>query len=546
MTTILTAQAVHTIDAGTSGDAIAIDDGQILAVGSAADLAEAHPGATVDDRYGDQVILPGFVEAHAHSMAGGIWQHLYVGYFDSRGPDGKVWSGCRTLDAVIERLAEAEATLDDPYEPLLAWGLDPIYFPGERFVAAHLDEVSTTRPILVAHASMHLLTVNTAVMEKEGIDADTLADGVPKDGAGDPIGELQEPAAMRLAGDSFVRFFVSLMAEEGLRNYGRLAGNAGVTTIVDLGGTPIDNDRLVASWKSLTAESSFPARVVIFHNPGMGGVTPDLNEIAEIAVARQGESTDKLRFGPIKFVLDGSIQGYTARVTEPYVTGKDNGLWLIPPAQLADWIRPVVANEMLLHVHCNGDQAVDVMLDAFTEATGGSPYADHRTTIQHCQLTRPDQYQRMAELGMCANLFSNHFWYWGDQHHDLTVGPDRAVGMNAAASVLGLDIPLSIHSDAPVTPLGPLHVAWCAANRQTANGRVLGEDERLSVDQALHAITLGAAHQLRMEHEVGSITPGKRADLVVLDADPHDVGASGLRGLGVVATVLGGEHHPVG
>ena len=144
MTTILTAQAVHTIDAGTSGDAIAIDDGQILAVGSAADLAEAHPGATVDDRYGDQVILPGFVEAHAHSMAGGIWQHLYVGYFDSRGPDGKVWSGCRTLDAVIERLAEAEAALDDPYEPLLAWGWDSVAL-GCHLTRRDLDETSTTR-----------------------------------------------------------------------------------------------------------------------------------------------------------------------------------------------------------------------------------------------------------------------------------------------------------------------------------------------------------------------------------------------------------------
>lgn len=118
--------------------------------------------------------------------------------------------------------------------------------------------------------------------------------------------------------------------------------------------------------------------------------------------------------------------------------------------------------------------------------------------------------------------------------------------MNAAATVLDLGIPLSIHCDASVTPLGSLHVAWCAANRQTATGRVLGPEERLDVEQAMHAITLGAAHQLRMDDEIGSITPGKRADLVALDADPFAVGAAGLRDIGVLGTVLGGRHHPVG
>ncbi|MEZ5167634.1 MAG: amidohydrolase family protein [Acidimicrobiales bacterium] len=251
-----------------------------------------------------------------------------------------------------------------------------------------------------------------------------------------------------------------------------------------------------------------------------------------------------LRRGQVRARREHS--GFTARLTEPYLGDRPNGLWLIPSAQLADWIRPVVAAGLLLHVHCNGDEAVDVMLDAFTDATGGAPPPDHRTTVQHSQLTRLDQYERMADLGLCANLFSNHFWYWGDQHVEQTVGPERAARMNAAATARGLGIPLSIHSDASVTPLGPLHVAWCAANRRTANGRVLGADERLTAEQALHAITLGAAYQLRMDHEVGSITVGKRADLAVLDADPIDVGPEGLREIGVVATVLGGTAQLVG
>ncbi|MEZ5245869.1 MAG: amidohydrolase [Acidimicrobiales bacterium] len=545
MSKILRARALHTIDAAARGDAVVVDDGRILAVGAFGDLRVDHPDATIDDRYADAVLLPGFVEAHAHSMAGGIWQHLYVGYFDSRDPDGRVWPGCKTLDAVIERLREAEAALEDPTVTLRAWGLDPIYFPGERLVAEHLDRVSTTRPIFVFHASLHLATVNTALMDREGITADTLMDGVPKDGAGNPIGELQEPAAMSLAGEALTGMVRSFMAPEGITAFGRLARNAGITTVVDLGSGPIASDAIASMWQQVVNADDFPARVSVFHNPGHGGPAA-LDDVAELILRRRAESTDKLRFGGVKFVLDGSIQGFTARVTQPYLNGRDNGLWLIPPDQLADWIRPVVDAGLLLHVHCNGDQAVDVLLDAFTEATGGAPPADHRTTVQHSQLTRRDQYERMAELGMCANLFSNHFWYWGDQHVDLTVGPERAAKMNAAATVLELGIPLSIHCDASVTPLGSLHVAWCAANRQTATGRVLGPEERLDVAQALHAVTMGAAHQLRMDDEVGSITPGKRADFVALDADPFEVGAADLRDIGVLGTVLDGRHHPVG
>lgn len=541
---ILPARSLHTLDPRHSGDAVMVADGRIGAVGPLDQLRADHPDATVDDRYAEATVLPGFVEAHAHSFAGGIWNYVYVGYFDNRDPEGRMWPGCRSLEEVLTRLREADAALADPNATLRAWGLDPIYFPGERLVAEHLDRVSTTRSIFVMHASLHLATVNTVLMEREGITADTLADGVPKDGSGNPIGELQEPAAIRLAGDAFTGFFQPLMAPEGITAYGRLARNAGVTTLADLGSGPIASDNIASMWQQTVNDPEFACRVSVFHNPGHGG-PQSLDDVAGLLVRRRDESTDKLRFGGVKFVLDGSIQGFTARVTEPYLDGKANGLWLVPPSQLGDWLRPVLDAGLLLHVHCNGDEAVDVLLDAFEPLAADLP-ADHRTTVQHSQLTRNDQYERIARLGMCANLFSNHFWYWGDQHVDLTVGPERAERMNAAATVLGMGIPLSIHSDASVTPLGPLHVAWCAANRQTASGRVLGPDERISVEQALHAVTMGAAYQLRMDDEIGSITPGKRADLVVLDADPHEVGAAGLRDIDVAATVLGGVHQPVG
>ncbi|MFZ4759530.1 MAG: amidohydrolase family protein, partial [Burkholderiaceae bacterium] len=144
-------------------------------------------------------------------------------------------------------------------------------------------------------------------------------------------------------------------------------------------------------------------------------------------------------------------------------------------------------------------------------------------------------------LGMCANFFANHHFYWGDAHYATTVGPDRAERMNPCRSAQEIGVPYTIHSDAPVTPLGPLHVAWCAVNRLTASGRQLGAFERISVEDALRAVTLGAAWTLHLDGEVGSIECGKHADFAVLEDDPLEVAPERLKDVGVWGTVQGGR-----
>ncbi len=500
--------------------------------------------ATVDDRFADHVLLPGFVEAHSHSFGGGFWQFPYCGYFARWAPDNRVWSGCTSIEAVIERLRSAEAAITDPDQPLVAWGLDPIYFKGERLTADHLDRVSTTRPVFVMHASIHLATVNSALMEREGIGPDTIVEGVPKDGAGMPIGELQEPAALSLATAAIGVLFGALLNDTAIHHFGALARNAGVTTLTDLGSMSIDDDGVIDRMRRMVDGPGFPARVSVFHNPGFGGPA-DLDDAAALVHQRAEESSAKLRFGHVKLVLDGSIQGFTARLRPPgYLGDRPNGLWLVPPEQVADRLRPFHRSGITVHAHCNGDQTVDVFLDAVEAVLAESPRWDHRHTVQHCQLTTAAQYRRMAALGLCANLFANHTFFWGDQHVEDTVGFDRASRMNAAATALAEGVPLSIHSDAPVTPIGPLHVAWCAANRLTASGRDLGPAERIPVVDALRAVTVGAAYQLKMDDEIGSIAPGKAADFAVLAEDPLEVDPVDLRDIHVWGTVLAGRPHP--
>jgi len=166
--------------------------------------------------------------------------------------------------------------------------------------------------------------------------------------------------------------------------------------------------------------------------------------------------------------------------------------------------------------------------------------------VQHCQLTTPAQYARMAALGMHANIFSNHIFHWGDAHIAFTVGPERAARMDACATAHRLGVPFTFHSDSPVTPLGHLHVMWCAVNRLTSSGVLLGPNERIPADLALEAATLGAARQLKLDHEMGSIQAGKLADLAVLEDDPLTVAPESIRDIGVWGTVLDGVKHPAG
>ena len=547
-TTIYTARRVITMNPGNpEGPAIAVRDGRVLGVGTVEELA-GWGDHVVDDRFADKVLIPGFVEAHSHVMSGAMWEFPYVGYFDVRAPDGTVWTGCKNIAEVVDRLKTIDATMPEG-EILLARGVDPLYFEGERMYARHLDEVSTTRPIYIMHASGHLATVNTAMLRHEGIDRDTPVPGVDKDPDGEPNGELQEPPAMALCREARARFMSSRLTPSGIWNFGYEARNAGHTTVIDLASGPLDEDS-ITTWRGVVDDPEFPARVMVVSSLPQDR-PPVLPELAARCVDLKAEQSDRLRFGIVKLFLDGSIQGFTARISWPHYYNPPeghpgNGIWLTAPEQIADVVEPYHRAGLTVHCHCNGDEATEAFIDAIETVLERHPRWDHRHTVTHCQMTTRAQYRRMKALGMCANIFSNHIFYWGDQHRDFTIGPERARGMDACASALREGVPFTIHSDAPVTPLGHLHTMWCAVNRRTATDQQLGEYERLSVHDALHAVTLGAAYQIKMDHDVGSLEVGKRADMAVLEADPYEVDPMALKDIGVWGTVLGGVPHPAG
>ena len=549
-TTIYPARRIITMNpANPFAEAVAVRDGRVLSVGTVEELA-AWGEHTIDETFANKVLTPGFIEAHTHVMAGGMWEFPYVGFFDRSDPEGKQWSGCTNIEQVLDRLAEYESQLDEPGEPLIAWGLDPIYFDGDRLLAEQLDRVSATRPIFVYHASAHLATVNTAMLEISEINEHSTTPGIARNTDGTPNGELQEPAAMGLAKRGMGDLFAAIVADKAKWNYAYEARNSGQTLVTDLGTTRVNDAESLETWRNVTSDDAYPVRIMVAGSPLFGG-PQDPDELASIVAGLKAESGGKLRFGIVKLVLDGSIQGFTARITWPYYYNPPeghpgNGLWLMPPDQIADIVTTLHMAGITVHCHCNGDQAAEVFIDAVEQALERHPRWDHRHTVQHSQLTTPAQYKRMAAMGMCANIFSNHIFYWGDQHRDFTVGPERAAGMDACATALREGVSFSIHSDAPITPMGHLHTAWCAVNRMTATGEVLGPDERISVMDAMKAITLDAAYQLKLDDEMGSIESGKLADFAVLEDDPLEVDPMELKDIKVWGTVLGGVPQPAG
>ncbi len=520
--------------------AVAVKDGRILGVGSVEDLLKWGP-ATIDERFKDKVIMPGLIEGHCHLKEGGMWSWTYLGWFDRRDPSGHVWAGLKSMQAVVERLTQVDAEMTAKGlaldQPLLAWGFDPIYFGGERMDVHHLSGIA--RPIVITHANGHLMNVNTIMLKLADITAATDVEGVVKDAQGEPTGELQEPTAMHLVirkvGNAGL---LSPMDDAGMLNFSAIACMQGVTTATDL-----VNDYSDGSYDLLaraTSRDDYRVRLYpafrAFH--GAAAAAKSTERVLDL----MKRNTEKLRFGIIKLMLDGSIQGFSARMRWPgYFNGAPNGIWVMDPKQYEEDFEVYHRAGLQVHTHTNADQASEAAIEAIEGVLTRSPRPDHRHTLQHAQMIDAAMFRKMAQLGLCVNVFSNHIWYWGDQHYEMTMGPDRANRMNDARAALDCGVALAIHSDAPVTPLGPLFTAWCAVNRVTPSGRVLGPNHRITVTEALHAITMGAAWTLKADHEIGSLEVGKRADFAVLEDDPLAIDPIKLKDVRVWGTVLNGQ-----
>jgi predicted amidohydrolase YtcJ len=559
--------------------AVAVCDGKILSIGESQEIQEQMISYNRGIKYNinrtfeDKIILPGFIEAHMHTqMEGLFWQHVYIGYYDRVTPAGTLSEGCKTKQEIIKKLTESVKTLNDDESALIGWGYDPSLLNKNQFLTADdLDMVSKTRPVFVFNASGHIYYVNRFLLKLADIDSSTNIEGVIKDVRGNPTGELQELAAAGLVFSHLSKSFGSkAKIIEATLDAATIAQRVGCTTITDWAFGEIPNG--LEAYKLLAfkdaANHQFPVRVVLapldIYLMEQGKTTEGaIRFLAELvndtivtkedtassapvtASSVAGAIPDRLFIGPIKTIVDGSIQGFTASLKWPgYFNGHKNGIVNRSLAELKNTLLPFHRAGFRLTFHTNGDQAVDIALDTIEYLLTKSPRLDHRHSLEHAQIISNSQFKRIAAMKINLNIFSGHIYYWGDFHLTQTLGPDRANHMDATASAKRYGIHFSLHSDSPVTPVNPLFSAWCAVNRLTESGRVLGENEKISVEDALRAITIEAAYLLHKDDIIGSIEVGKHADFTILEEDPLSVGKERLKDIRIWGTVLGGTLFP--
>ncbi|MEI6735336.1 MAG: amidohydrolase [Actinomycetes bacterium] len=537
--TLFTARELVTLDEdGERANAVAVLDGRILYVGTTESVTARLGDAqfTLDTRFADAVLVPGFIEAHGHLLPNGSFsQHLWLGFDDRLRADGTVDRGCTSIDEVITRLREVAATTPVG-EHIFGVGFDPTFLDGRALTRHDLDRVSTEHYVSVMNASLHWGYANSLLINEQGITAATDALGVVKDADGEPNGQFAE-TAMALIFDA-----VGAMRQEtksSLNAGAQLARLAGVTTHSDLAVRILG--RVFDEYSAYAASGELPVRVVI--SPHMYETFRRLSpaESLELVQSVRGRCNDRLLLGPLKWISDGSIQGFTAALNWPgYCNGSENGHLLLDRAAITQSVLPFHRAGFQVAIHANGDRAIDETLLALRDVVESDPRDDHRHRIEHAQMMSPQQLDTAAELGVALNFFSNHLFYWGDIHYTTTMGPERAMRSNPAKSALVKGIKISIHSDAPVTPVAPLFTMWCAVNRVTRTGRVLGEQERLTPLEALRAVTLGAAELMHLDHELGSIEVGKLADFTALAQNPLTTDPMAIKNIPVVGTVLAG------
>ena len=255
-------------------------------------------------------------------------------------------------------------------------------------------------------------------------------------------------------------------------------------------------------------------------------------------------SGERVVMGAIKLVADGSIQGFTGNLSQPYYTpyhgdADYRGYASIPREQLFTQVAALHKAGYQIAIHGNGDQAIEDILDAFEAAQQDNPVADPRMILIHAQMAREDQVARMKDLGVTPSFFSAHTWYWGDRHRDIFMGPERAAVISPAKWAQDYGLRFSSHLDTPVTPMLPLQAVWSQVFRTTYGGDVLGPQQRIGVMDALRAVTIDAAWQVFQEDNRGSLEVGKYADLVVLSDNPVEEPLT-LRELVVEQTFIGG------
>ena len=519
-------------------EALLVRDGKIVFVGS---KQQAERLADTQVQYinlNNKTLLPSFIDAHSHVNMVGFHQMVANLY---PMPDGSV-SDINSLVNVMNTWKTQNPTVIKTMGGwILGNGYDDAQLSEQRHpTATDLDRVSKDQPVMILHQSGHLASVNHKALELLNFNQNTPnpEGGVIRREANSnvPNGVLEESALFTAIGSIFKDVPPQVMfqiAQKGIDAYVK----NGFTTVqegrADQGTTEM--------WHALAKQNQLPIDVVSY---------PDITTSQEYML-KQGSSRQydhHFRIGGVKISLDGSPQGKTAWLTQPYLVppeGKDKSYKgyaaIKDDQQVNQYINLAFKQGWQVLAHANGDAAIDQFIGAVKDATAKQGKADRRSVLIHSQTIRDDQLDQLKALDIIPSFFSLHTCYWGDWHRQQTLGEVRAARISPTATALKKQLIFTEHHDAPVVPPNSLMMLDATVNRVTRSNDVLGADERISPYLALKSMTDWAAYQYFEDQHKGTLTQGKLADLVILDQNPLTIPSREIKNIQVLATYKEGN-----
>ena len=541
---IINAKEVVTLDQEIEiTEAIIVRDDRILDFGKYKKLIQKYPNASLDNRYKDDVIVPGFIEHHIHPFLSAITMNAEIIAIEGWSLPNNQSKAYRDRTAYLDRLNEIEESMEDN-SPLVTWGFHH-YFHGE-LTRDDLDKISNERPILVMHRSYHEFILNTPALKYFEITQDFV------DALDEEAREYADFERGHFSEQGMISVFPKLLKYLGKPDY-LLSGlqltkeylhQNGVTMIANPGAWLI---RSIQDAKNLIlGNEDTPFRSYFFPSALILSETYQVSELIEQAEALLEWGEGKVEYLPkrIKLFSDGAMYSQNMVLRDGYLDGH-HGAWLMQEDLFRSVFKIFWDADFQIHIHQNGDEALDLILNVLEENMERKPREDHRTTIVHFGISRADQMQRIKSLGAIVSANPYYVTALSDLYSRKGLGPERALEMVRLGDVNRAGIRFGLHSDMPMAPGAPLLLMHSAVNRINFANEIAAADQRVSPLAALKAITIDAAYIMGLEKDYGSISHGKLANFTVLAENPLKVSPESIKDIEVKATIVEGKHYPI-
>jgi predicted amidohydrolase YtcJ len=524
-------------DAPEYVEALVEQDGVIVFAGLLAEARKQYPSATRRNLKG-LTLMPGFIDSHGHMYLTGLLLSMANVLPEPDGSAGDYDDLVRTTRAWMESPTGKQFIATFGW--VLANGYDHTMLrEGDHPTADVLDRITTKYPVLMLHQSGHMAALNHKGLEVAGLTRDTPdpAGGVVRRGPdGAPDGVIEEIVVTQVGNKIIGRVNAAIDAMV-IDKAQQLYTSFGFTTAQEARAFPSVSTALAQAAR----DGKFRIDVITF---------PD---IAANAKALESEFwradhqyRQHYRIGGAKISLDGAVQGKTAWLSHPYHIAPPHtdadyrGYPAMPDAKALEHFTLAASKGWQIVCHANGDAAIDQCLNSIEAAQTLYPNPDHRSVVIHAQTMRTDQVLRMKALGAVPTFFAAHTFYWGDYHRESSLGSPRAERISPTRDAINAGLTLTTHHDSPVIMPNAMRIVDATVNRTTRAGRTLGPEQALTPFEALKAVTIWGAVQHFEEGSKGTLTPGKRADLVVLSANPLTIEKSRIKTITVSATIKDG------